>query len=734
MGTHRHVDLSASRSDPAPLYFGLATFALVVVLSFAVYILTAGSSIAWWESAEYITVAADLGVAHPPGSLLLTVLGWLAIKVPIIYSIAFKLNLLAGLLAAVTAGAISYLTIKLVAEVELSRDLVPSYGTVALSSLGVAVAALIFSFSYTTWTQATKFTPYILTALFTAMIVGSALRWWYRTQSDDSPGWLFVLMLLLGLDLAVHRTNVVLLPGLLIWVLLRRPKTFLAVGNWLAGVCGLLLGLLFNLTLIPMARQNPFLNATDPSTLGRFWDYMSLKTYGGSWLVSIFPRKGDFWSSQMQGYLSDFGANFAPISGGLGLLGALPLLLGLFGLIMIWRRSWRLGTALTCLFLSAALISVVLLNVPESFFRAMDRHYLPSYVIFSAFIIYGAGTLMHLIERSAKRQHKPATAAIVVTFLVLAWMAGYQVLHNWKSADRSDAYFAEDFARNMLVSLPPGTLLVTGGDNDTYPLWYLQAVEKEREDVAVLNINLLNTAPYLKHLLERRRDFPLGIPYEQLDELRPIHWRDTTISIPAPPTSIPGLGGVVSQDSIRFEVVPSLANKYLLVQDQVLLSIVRTNQWRRPIYVASTVSKSAVSWLAPYLQMEGLAQRVAPEPRPLETQETLKENLLEKYRYRGYADPDVTLDPISGQMGMNYYPLFLQLAYSYEQQDDRVSLLALKHRMIELLPPERLHPPQQLERQFDLLLEWESAPQQPDTAQAVPEQQDSGRGQGAATD
>jgi hypothetical protein len=424
----------------------------------------------------------------------------------------------------------------------------------------------------------------------------------------------------------------------------------------------------------------------------------------------------------MHGYLSDFAVNFAPTSGGLGILGALPLLLGVFGLIMIWRRNWRLGTALTCFFLSAALVAVVLLNAPENFFRAMDRHYLPSYVIFGVFIVYGAGTLMHLIERTARRQHKPATAVIIVTLVVLAWIAGFQLLSNWKSADRSDAYFAEDFARNMLVTLPPGTILITNGDNDTYPLWYLQAVEKEREDVAVLNINLLNTAPFLKHLLKRHPDFPLGIPYDMLDEMRPISWRDTTISIPVPPTQMPGQTGTRSQVSVRFDVAPSIADKYLLVQDQVLLSIVRTNHWQRPIYVAATVPNSAVSWLVPYLQVEGLAQRVSPVPQPVETREALQENLLEKYRYRGYADPDVALDPVSRQMATNYYPLFLRLAHSYEQQDDRVSSLALKHKMLELLPPERLHPPQQMLDQFDLILERELETQPDDSTRAVPEQ------------
>ena len=89
---------------------------------------------------------------------------------------------------------------------------------------GAAVGALALAFSQTLWEYATQFTPYVLTVVFTALMIFVMLRWWTDADRDDAWRWLALLAFLLGLDFSVHRTNALLLPAILGWILMRRPN------------------------------------------------------------------------------------------------------------------------------------------------------------------------------------------------------------------------------------------------------------------------------------------------------------------------------------------------------------------------------------------------------------------------------------------------------------------------------------------------------------------------------
>src|SRR4249919_1634501 len=140
--------------------------------AFAVYAATAARTITWWDGSSYPLAAVTLGVPGAPGSLLLTLLGWIVTKIPIVEPVAFRLNLLAVLLAAMLVGLLSWLGARL-ATPEGHR---PGIG----EQLAGAAAALIFAFGITPWTYATQFTPYVLSELWTALIVIAALAWWRR--------------------------------------------------------------------------------------------------------------------------------------------------------------------------------------------------------------------------------------------------------------------------------------------------------------------------------------------------------------------------------------------------------------------------------------------------------------------------------------------------------------------------------------------------------------------------
>ena len=176
------------------------------------------------------------------------------------------------------------------------------------------------------------------------------LRWWEEADQPNAWRRLALLGLLFGLDFSVHRTNALLMPGALVWILLRHPRTLRAPRVWLGGAGGVIAGLAVQLLIIPIAAfTRSSLNFGDPSTLPRFWDYISLAQRGGGFLVQFFPRNAPFWSVQVADLLRVLGADFFSVTAPACMLGVLPGMAAVGGLVALWRRDRRLALALSSL-------------------------------------------------------------------------------------------------------------------------------------------------------------------------------------------------------------------------------------------------------------------------------------------------------------------------------------------------------------------------------------------------
>jgi hypothetical protein len=673
---------------------GAATVAAAVI-----YYLTAFRTITWWDNSEYAAAAATLGIVHPPGSLIATLIGWVATKLSPLASNIFTLNLLASLLAAITTGVACALAIRAMTAMNLSGNAKSVHGARSLVLSAALAGALGLAFGETMWTYAVKFTPYVFTALFTVLILWAMLRWWQEAERDDALGWLVIIAVLFGLDFSVHRTNLLLLPGLLIWVLLRRPQVLRCGKCWLYGLYGLsgfVAALALQFLIIPIAASHPSMNAGDPSSWSRFWSYITLQQFGGGWLFNIFPRKGAFFGSQVMDYLNVFASNFFTASGKLGVLGTVPALLGLIGLVTLWRRNVKLAVGFLVLFLLSSMGAIIYFNVPAGFFRSMDRHYLPSLIIFAVWVMCGAMALIGSVRNFSSSYRTLATALVMVA--VLSVPIG-QLWSNYRVMDSSKNFFTENFAKNVLANLPQNSILLTAGDNDTFPLWCLQMVQGMRPDVSVVNIGLLNTSWYMKQQAHGNPGLPLNLTDDEIDSVVMRPWTDSTIffSLSAAPREFGLPETIALPDSIGIKVAPTVADKYILAHDLVLISMLQQNRWRRPIYLMSTTPPDMVPWLRPYLQLEGYASRVVPITlSPLNAQ-VLEENLINRFAYAGYADPGVPLDLVSRQMAWNLYGAFLQLADASRQNGDLQKCSDLRSKMLEFLPPPRLQPPPQIQ-------------------------------------
>ncbi len=687
---------SRDRSSTFPSRAALLIAGTVVfVVGTIVFWLTAFPTVTWWGSCTYSLAAVTFGVDLPPGSLLLTILGWLVTHIPAGGAPAYVLNLTAGVLAALTSVMVYWLTLRVIgisgAAARFPTDRIGRL----LPVIGAVVAALAFAFGQTLWLYAIKFTPYVLTALFTTFIIGAMLRWWQAADSDASYRWLFVIMLLFGLDFSVHRTNLLMFPGLLLWILLRHPKALGHLKTWLCGCVGLVLGLAVHLLIIPMAARQPYLNSNDPSSLSRFWNYISLKQYGGGWLINLYPRKADFFSEQVMDYVHDFAANFCWTTGLDSIPGGLLLALGLFGWLVLWRTNRRLATGLTGLFLLTSAGAVVYFNMPAGFFRSMDRHYLPSFVIFALWIGLGMASLSIVVKTLPTRGRTWAVGVLAGLMVLLVTL---QLRHNYRTVDGSENYFCFDAAHNHFDTLPEGAILFTSGDNDTTPLWYFQGAEGVRPDVTICNVGLLNTTWFTAQLMTRDRDFPLTLPHDSLSQLKVLTWRDSLIAIEVLGSSdgfnLPD--SVLPPDTCYMRTFATPDEKFMLIQDQLILRIIQDNQWRRPLYFTAPPR-----WLQMYCRPEGLAYRLLPvESAPLNT-DILRENLLNRYRYRGYADSSVPMEQATKWAGGTLYRPFLMLAMDELGRGDTSACLELKQTMLQLLPLERLEPHPQIRALID---------------------------------
>jgi hypothetical protein len=318
----------------------------------------------------------------------------------------------------------------------------------------------------------------------------------------------------------------------------------------------------------------------------------------------------------------------------------------------------------------------------------VDRHYLPSFILFAFWIGAGISAVLSLASM-LNGWRRPAARASIIAIALLVPIG--ELWRGFPLLDGSRNYFAEDYSRNLLATVPPGGMLLTNGDNDTFPLWYLQIAHGCRKDVTILNVNLLNMPPAVRQLLRRDRDLPLRLSEKQIDSMGAIPGADTTLHIPLPRGIGFGLpDGVQVPDTLFLEASPGSGGRMWLPQDILLFNILVTNEWRRPLCVSITMNPRNLSWLQPYHRLEGLAWRVVPVVGQPINEGIMRENLLRTYTYRGFADPAVSIDETTRMMGRNYLMAFLTLAQTERGSGNEDGARKTLSFMEKMVPPGRL--------------------------------------------
>jgi len=416
----------------------------------------------------------------------------------------------------------------------------------------------------------------------------------------------------------------------------------------------------------------------------------------------------------------------------------LPLLLGLAGFLWHFNRDVRNWWIVLLLFIMTGIAIVIYLNQYPNQPRERDYAYAASFYAFTIWIGLGALALFELLRKAAG-EAPAAVIASVVTFAAVPALMGAE---NWDDHDRSGRYLARDVAFNYLNTCKPQAIIFTGGDNDTFPLWYAQEVEGIRTDVRVCNLMLLNTDWYIDQMKMKAytsEPLPISLPkklyydgvnnqvavYERVSEPasakevmkfissgsdvsklsmygEDIYYIPTrTVRIPVDAAKVIANGTVSPEDADK--IVPyidiNLKGSWIMKSQLMVLDIIANNDWERPIYFVSGMHDDAMG-LEEYLQLEGIAYRLVPvkgvnrgwlEYGRIDT-DILYDNLMNRFVWGGAADPDVYIDYYHTRTltvirsRFNY----ARLAGELVAEGDTARALAVLDRCLETFPVSKL--------------------------------------------
>jgi hypothetical protein len=702
---------------PRPSY---AVAAVAGVFVLVLYLLTLAPTTAMWDTSEYITAAYTLGIPHPPGNPLFVLLGRVATLVPF-GSVAVRVNMLAALCSAGTA-AVWFL----VAERVLAHWFTLRWARLT----GAAGAALLSATAFTVWNQSVvNEKVYTVSLVFFAIVSWLTVLWCDDPDGRRADRILVLIAYLIGLGYANHPAGFLVGPAVTVAVLARRPRTVLRWRLILAAVFALGLGLTPFAVEPIRAAHHPALNEGEPTgctdsigfrctfsstTYSRLMDNINRVQYAKPSLserqAPLSAQAGMWWLYFKWQWLRDAQGSQA------GLQLALALLffgLGVAGGVVHWRHDrasfWFFGP----LIFTVTVVLVYYMNfkygasqAPELTgvareVRDRDYFYLWSY---SAWSVWAALGLAALWRALAVRVQGEGASRWLTTAPVLL-LGVFPLVGNWRDASRARDTTTREWAHDLLDSVEPYGILITLGDNDTFPLWFAQVVEGVRRDVTVAVTSLLNTDWYPRALLRR----PI-VPYDAARG--PAAYRGRSWPMPTTPifsATIAQLDSVpeyvdlrtpqlFQQGSLRAVVDPRQLEYGVPVRsDLLVLQLLKDNYGVRPFYISRTTGGYLQALgLEPYALMQGLANKilVAPSPTNADTVAVPGIGHVDLSRslslWRGYGGPASIIergdwvDRPSVNIPATYIGTALILGQVFEHQGDSVQADRFRRAAVDM--------------------------------------------------
>ena len=681
--------------------------------AFIVYMMTTAPVVAFWDNGEFIAVGYILGVGHPPGSPVFTLLTRLFGLLPF-PNVAQAVNF-----TSVVAGAAAifffYLAIAKMAkrwegEIKSFSDGIPTY-------VAGITACLFIAFSFSYWENALEAEVYAWNVLVMAATLWLVLRWSELAGPPRPRRHLYLVFYFLALGIGIHMGSLLWAPGFLVFMIIfersyigslllavpfamgfflmskgmawwHAPATLWAMGfaqtaffalprlwpehkkigrrvkekilgppipSWVtiatailgtlaviesgtwhgspgagwalfavalsaAGLWGFItlirrgtiqepqtparallaallltfLALTVHAYLLIRARLEPAINESEPKTVKAVLEVMRRAQYEP---MRFFPRRTPF-PNQFRIVSGYHAQQFTSSKNLIAILA--PFALALWGLIVHAKRDRRTFAMMFIGWLMASLGLLMYLNISDHEVRSREYFWVPSYVGLAIWMGIGSGAIVQWAKDVGKAWRNVLAIAIIV-FALLPLVSNYHI------NDRSNNYIAHNYGMNILQYLDEDAILITNGDNDTFPLWYLQQVEGVRLDVDIVNLSLSQINWHLKQI--KQAGVPISFTFDQIEQMHPYWTRD-------PET-----------------------NELTLVtlKDIAIHDIIRTNNFERPVYFAVTVD----DFMGYYdnLQLEGMVFKLTQETgRHMVDIERTYENVFENYDYSSIVD------------------------------------------------------------------------------------------------
>ncbi len=641
---------------------------LFLIILFLLY-LTSYPSTGWWDSGEYASNAFNLSIPGPGGSILFVLLGRFFI-ILFFFLPAVKAVILVSIFSAALASVFAYYTLLTIFD-NLS---IKSSAEFKISSAFFTSLSVPFLFSV--WCEAAVTRIYALGLLLTGILIYSSVKIWLSNNDDEKIKLFYLVIFILGLDYAAHRLNTPFIPVtlLLLFSLKHKLKSF---KFWFA-VAGLyLLGFSLNLFILIRSQANPPFAMDSIHNFNQLFDWINMKRFGESNFSIIFNRRAPFWNYQINHmYLRYFGWNFLGSQGSGTIfnetfISVVPFLLGITGFFYSLLKKFKIWILIFTAFFFFSFGLIVYSNIREGFdhFREIDRLFIPSFFVFVLWIgiglYYSAGIFRNFLTRlSIKKTYR----LIIISLLAFVLLPLNIIWLNWFKCNRSGYYFPEDFAFNMLAGCSRNAMLFTNGDNDTFPLWFLQSVEGIRPDIAVMNLGLLNTTFFVHQLQREYHLFHVNQDIFNPDKFAPSKI-DSPIVLKIPVKNPVSLitDTITSEYSGR-----SFGNvQGLMPQDKSLISLLKNNRIQKSAYFAVTVNNQNLIGLSSYLSSTGIVNLLTPFKGDSILPIQLKSNLLKKYRYRNFNNRKIYTDRVTNNLFDNYRRLFIQLSQYYWEKGDK---------------------------------------------------------------
>ena len=739
---------------------------LILIGTLLVYYLTLARSLSFWDAGEYITCGSILGVPHPPGNPFYIVLGRFFAIIGLGLPHSFVINFLSAILSAFAVMFTYLITVKLVTMWSKPTEAYYAY-------IAGFIAAVYTAFSFTFWNNAIEAEVYSGLAFVINIIVWLTLKWTEESDDFSHQNYLLLIIYLFFLGFGIHQTSLQIAPAVLFIAVYPMLKTgikqsafwvrtvvyfigfiviyliFFSVGVavqipdlakyiitsvfalilywhlrgkvegkvWLFALFLIAVGLSTHFFLWFRSAHRPFINEGHPDNWEAFTYYIFRRQYGPT---SMFDRRATFLFQMKDQFLTYFSWQFfnaetivgwvkTPVMFTRTVANLIVAFLGFGGAYYHLKKNKHSFAYFFAFFFMASFAMVIVMNLSDAEVRERDYFFTTAYNFWTVWMALGSIALIEL----ARRYSKPLSMLVAVFVIALPI---FNVVSQYHIHDRHDEYIALDYGQNILNSLEENAIIFTNGDNDTFPVWYAQAVKDPaaeefvfpardvnptettiadieramefknkncfgiRKDVSVANLSLLNTPWYIKQIrdnegiefnlpdshIERCQDSPSSRLYpRQLPEDSRLTIRGTE----------PG-----DQFTVTFK-----KGTVLYIKDLATIQIIVDNYGKRPIYFAVT-APDAIGF-EQHLRNEGMVDRLVSTKSSSQMDiERVLTNIDSVYSYRGVFDDKIYKDPNMLRLLNNYGSGYIARASQYYlKRDEYVKAIQFMEKGLQFI-------------------------------------------------